>query len=145
MTISANVRKKGRPRFLDAGSEEIWRNAFPDRSYRQRCNIQKYAEVWKVLMAAAGEAASVSTLAPDAKTCRPKTFKRFPWLLGNKIQHVVLAELYGMPSEGIVVAADYIERKHRKNHINAKEARQMARDWKMVSEADRQARTAAGT
>lgn len=129
--ISANVRKKGRPPFLGPEADAIWLSQFPEKNYRQRCDVRKYVQVWHALISAAGETPGVATLAFNAKASRPKTFKRFPWLMGDKIQHVVCVELYGMSDERIVRTADYIERRHREDNINAKMARRIARNWRL--------------
>ena len=123
--------KLGRPRILDGA---FWKIQFPEKNYRQLCSISKCASVWKVLLKAAGEnVPGVVAMGPNAKTSRPKTFKRWPWLMGDKIQHTVLAEMYGCVSnEYLVSVADYVEKERRRKKINAKQARKIARDARFL-------------
>lgn len=127
--VSTNVRKKGRPPFLDDFGVQAFRSQFPEKNYRQLCDVKKYASVWSVFLGAVGEG-GIEAMGVPAKRCRPKTVKRFPWLMGDKVQHVVISEMFGMPPEQIVRTADYIEQQHREKKINAKRARQIARNWK---------------
>jgi hypothetical protein len=134
MLVNTNVRKKGRPPFLSAIAAQVWQEAFPEKSYRQRCDTQKCADVWKILFRAAREECSVATMDRNSKICRPKTFKRFPWLMGDRIQHVVCSELYGMSPEQTVCTADFIEKQHREKGINANDARKIARELRYLKD-----------
>ncbi len=127
LSIYTNVRKKGRPVFLHADDVKLFQRMLPGRSYRQCCDARKYACVWKVLLQAAGDGKAASAMGYDAAVCRPKAFQRFPSLMGEKVQHTVLAEMYGMNDEDLIKTADDLENLHRDGFTNAQMARKIVR------------------
>jgi len=129
--LSANVRKKGRPSFLTDESRAFLRSVSPEMTYRQHCGEQKFLHVAKVLIGLCDEK-SLPAVALNGVEFRPESVKRFPWLLGQRIQHTVLAELYGLPCFAIIIAADILERDHQRKQFNAKVGRGLARSYKQA-------------
>jgi hypothetical protein len=135
---SANVRKKGRPRVMDEEMVQFLKEqgaAAPNESYRSTYTGMRTGVVQLALIASCGEKMHV----------HPKTAERYPWLMGEKVQMSVLAELHGLPDGAIVAAATAIEQIRRERPLNAKEGRKVARFFKRAIRAGELTRTAVGS
>jgi hypothetical protein len=120
--ISANVRKKGRPRIMDDEMFQFLKERLgtPNDSYRSTYTGMRTGNVQLALIASCGEKMHV----------HPKTSEKYPWLMGKKVQMTVLSELYGLPDAAIVAAATAIEKIRKEQPLNAKQGRKLARFFK---------------
>jgi hypothetical protein len=126
IAISANVRKNiGRPRIIDEALFASIRREFPADSYRKICERLRVAKVRRQLAEVCGE--NVLTSCADGIECRPKQAARWPWLLGRRVQHTVLFQLVGLPTEALVAIVDQIESLHREKGWAAKRLIPIAR------------------
>jgi hypothetical protein len=137
-SISANVHKKGRPRVFDSapGFEREYRRQFEGDSYRAFYERLRTAGVRHALADVVGEDPIGS--AGDGTTCRPLQAKRWPWLLGRKVQNTVLLQLHGLDKKTIAECCDGIEKLHAAGKLrNAKEAVEHARGIRIWIQKER--------
>jgi hypothetical protein len=121
--ISANVRRKGRPKlFINEPEQQVWlEGQFPDQTcHRRRVEHLNVAAVRKILHTEVGEDPRV---AAGSVNDRPKSVARWPWLFGKRVQHTVLLQLYRFKDypETVVSLADQIEKLRREDRGSAKD------------------------
>ena len=123
--IVTNVRKKGRPHVVDPQElRKIYGPALSDRSMYER---SRSLRSMRVLIKAAGEVPRIAL--GDGVGCRPRTSKRFPWIMGHRLQRTILFELSFIESpKWRLKYADRIEKFHRASGMTAKQAREYIRN-----------------